>query len=76
MPDILVGGKGLAGGYVPMAGLFARTSITQSLADKGQAFMFFTFGGQSSCAAIADRVLQIMQDEDLVGPLRAGRRQR
>jgi len=65
-PDILVGGKGLSGGYAPMGGVYTRTSLTQTLADKGQAFMFFTFAAHSSACAISDRVLEIMQDEDLV----------
>jgi len=65
-PDIMVGGKGLSGGYAPMGGLYTRTEITQTLADKGQAFMFFTYGAHSSACAISDRVLEIMQDEQLV----------
>lgn len=66
VPDVLVGGKGLAGGYAPMGGLYARSSVTQTLADKGHGFMFFTFGAHSSACAIADRVLQILEEEDLV----------
>ena len=49
-----------------MGGVYTRTSLTQTLADKGQAFMFFTFAAHSSACAISDRVLEIMQDEDLV----------
>jgi adenosylmethionine-8-amino-7-oxononanoate aminotransferase len=66
VPDILVGGKGLSGGYAPMGGVYTRTAITQTLADKGQGFMFFTYGAHSSACAISDRVLQLMQDEALV----------
>lgn len=66
VPDLLVGGKGLSGGYAPMGGLYASSKLTQTLADKGQGFMFFTFGAHSSACAISDRVLQIMQDEHLV----------
>jgi len=62
----MVGGKGLSGGYAPMGGVYTRTSLTQTLADKGQAFMFFTYGAHSSACAISDRVLEIMQDEQLV----------
>ncbi len=65
-PDILVGGKGLSGGYAPMGGIYTKTTVTQALADKGQAFMFFTYGAHSSACAISDRVLEILQDEDLV----------
>ena len=65
-PDILVGGKGLSGGYAPMGGVYTHTAVTQSLADKGQAFMFFTYGAHSSACAISDRVLEILEEEDLV----------
>ncbi|MFN0029464.1 MAG: aminotransferase class III-fold pyridoxal phosphate-dependent enzyme, partial [Acidimicrobiales bacterium] len=66
VPDLMVGGKGLAGGYAAMGGLYARSAVTQSLADKGQQFMFFTFGAQSAACAISDRVLEILEAEDLV----------
>lgn len=66
VPDILVGGKGLSGGYAPMGGMYVQASVTQALADKGQAFMFFTYGAHSSACAIADRVLEIVEEEQLV----------
>ncbi|MEZ5265858.1 MAG: aspartate aminotransferase family protein [Acidimicrobiia bacterium] len=66
VPDILVGGKGLSGGYAPMGGVYAKSSVTQTLADKGQGFMFFTYASHSSACAISDRVLEIMEQEQLV----------
>jgi adenosylmethionine-8-amino-7-oxononanoate aminotransferase len=65
-PDILVGGKGLSGGYAPMGGLFATEAIVAPLAEAEHAFMFFTFGAQSSACAISDKVLELMEQEDLV----------
>jgi adenosylmethionine-8-amino-7-oxononanoate aminotransferase len=65
-PDIIVGGKGLAGGYAPMGGLYATEEVVRPLADRGHQFMFFTFGAQSSACAVADRVLGIMEEENLV----------
>ena len=65
-PDILVGGKGLAGGYAPIGGVFARESVVEPIAAAGQDFMFYTFGGHPASCAAAERVLEIMEREDLV----------
>ncbi len=66
VPDILVGGKGLAGGYAAMGGIYAKASVTAPIAERGHNFMFFTFGAQSAHCAVADKVLEIMEREDLV----------
>lgn len=65
-PDILVGGKGLSGGYAAMGGVYTTEAVVAPIAAAGHNFMFFTFGAQSSACAISDRVLQIMEDENLV----------
>ena len=61
-PDILVGGKGLAGGYAPMGGLFATEEVVAPLTD----FMFYTYGSHPASCAAADKVLEIMEREGLV----------
>ena len=66
VPDIMYGGKGLGGGYAAIAGVFARSSVTDPITAAGHNFMFFTFGAQSTHCAVADKVLQIMEDEQLV----------
>jgi adenosylmethionine-8-amino-7-oxononanoate aminotransferase len=65
-PDLLVGGKGLGGGYVPLGGVFATDAVVDPIAAAGDAVMFFTFSASDVACAIADRVLQIMEDEHLV----------
>lgn len=65
-PDILVAGKGLAGGYAPLGGVFTKSSITDPLSDAGFAPMFYTFGGHPIGCAAADKVLEIMQRDHLV----------
>lgn len=65
-PDILIGGKGLAGGYAPLCGVFAKEAIGAAIASAGFQVMFNTFGAHPiSCAAAAE-VLNIMREEDLV----------
>jgi adenosylmethionine-8-amino-7-oxononanoate aminotransferase len=66
VPDLLVGGKGLGGGYVPIGAIFATEAVVEPIAAAGQSVMYFTFSGSDVVCAVADRVLQIMEDEDLV----------
>ncbi len=66
VPDILVGGKGLAGGYAPLGAVFARREVVEPLAARGEDLMFYTFGGHPSACAAADAVLGIVEREDLV----------
>lgn len=65
-PDIMVGGKGLAGGYAPMGGVYATDEVVAPLAEAGEPLFFYTFSGHPPSCAAADAVLQIMEDEQLV----------
>jgi adenosylmethionine-8-amino-7-oxononanoate aminotransferase len=63
-PDVIVGGKGLGGGYVPMGAVAARTEVAEVLAEAG--FMYFTFTGNDAACAASVAVLDIMEREGLV----------
>lgn len=63
-PDVIVGGKGLGGGYVPIGAVATRTDVAEVLAAQG--FMFFTFTGNDGACAGADVVLDILERERLV----------
>src|SRR5690606_27483319 len=52
-PDIVVGGKGLAGGYAPIGGVFASEEVVAPIAAAGDSFMFFTYGAQDASYAVA-----------------------
>jgi adenosylmethionine-8-amino-7-oxononanoate aminotransferase len=65
-PDILVSGKGLTGGYAPMAGIFASEAVVAPLVERDQLLMFFTYSAHPAACAAADRVLQILEREALV----------
>jgi len=65
-PDILVGGKGLTGGYAPMGGIFAREEVVEPIAARGDDLMFFTYGAHPASCAAADAVLDILERENLV----------
>lgn len=64
-PDVIVGGKGLGGGYVPMGMVATRAEVAEPLASGG-GFMFFTFSGSDAMCAGAETVLRILEDEQLV----------
>jgi adenosylmethionine-8-amino-7-oxononanoate aminotransferase len=63
-PDVLVGGKGLGGGYVPIGAVAARSEVAEVL--RGSGFMYFTFTGNDGACAGASRVLDILEREQLV----------
>jgi adenosylmethionine-8-amino-7-oxononanoate aminotransferase len=63
-PDILYGGKGLGGGYVPIGMVAATDEIVAHL--HGSGFMFFTFTGSDAMCAGAAAVLDILDAEQLV----------
>jgi adenosylmethionine-8-amino-7-oxononanoate aminotransferase len=66
VPDILVGGKGLAGGYAPMGGVYASETVLAPLAARGEEFMFYTYAAHPASCAAALAVLGILQREGLV----------
>jgi adenosylmethionine-8-amino-7-oxononanoate aminotransferase len=65
-PDILVAGKGLAGGYAPLGGTYASETIGRAIESAGMSIMFHTFGAHSASCAAADVVLEILKREKLV----------
>jgi adenosylmethionine-8-amino-7-oxononanoate aminotransferase len=65
-PDILVSGKGLGGGYVPISVVAANDRVADALAKGSSQLMFFTYSGHDLTCAVADEVLRILRDEQLV----------
>ncbi|HBF99726.1 MAG TPA: aspartate aminotransferase family protein [Alphaproteobacteria bacterium] len=66
VPDIIVSGKGLAGGYMPIVGVFARDEVVLPLEDAGWPLMFYTYGAHPAACAAAHAVLTILEEEKLV----------
>jgi adenosylmethionine-8-amino-7-oxononanoate aminotransferase len=63
VPDVLVGGKGLAGGYAPLGGVYTHARIVAPLAEHREDVMFYTFAGHPGACAAADKVLEIIDRE-------------
>lgn len=66
VPDILIGGKGLAGGYAPIGGLYATEEVVAPIAARGEEPMFYTYSNHPAACAVAECVLEIMEREELV----------
>ncbi|CAB4847171.1 MAG: aminotransferase class III-fold pyridoxal phosphate-dependent enzyme [Actinobacteria bacterium] len=63
-PDVIVGGKGLGGGYLPLGAVAARDEVAEVLRTNG--FMYFTFTGNDASCAVGAKVLEILRREHLV----------
>jgi adenosylmethionine-8-amino-7-oxononanoate aminotransferase len=66
LPDLLVSGKGLSGGYAPLGGVFATDALVAPIVDAGLDVMFFTYSSSNAACAMASAVLDIMEREGLV----------
>ena len=64
-PDIFVSGKGLAGGYAPITGVFATSAVADPISRAGMNVMFHTFGAHPAACAAANEVLRLMSEERL-----------
>ena len=66
VPDILIGGKGLTGGYAPMGAVIATEDVLDPIIAAGEEPMFYTYSAHPACCAVADKVLEILEREQLV----------
>jgi adenosylmethionine-8-amino-7-oxononanoate aminotransferase len=65
-PDLLVSGKGLAGGYSPITGIFSTAEISDAISAAGLGVMFHTYAGLPQSCAAATTVLTILREENLI----------
>jgi len=66
VPDILVGGKGLTGGYAPMGAVVTSEAVVAPIIAAGEELMFYTYSAHPASCAVADKVLEIVERERLV----------
>lgn len=71
IPDIIVGGKGLTGGYAALTAVATTEDVRNTIKAGGFEVMFHTFASLPSACAAADKVLEIMDREDLVAKARS-----
>lgn len=65
-PDLLVAGKGMAGGYAAIAGTYGTEEIASTIAAAGYDIMFHTFGALPLSCTAATKVLQILREENML----------
>jgi len=65
-PDLLIGGKGLTGGYMPMGMIAVDERLVEECENVHADFMFYTYSAHPLACAIADKVLEIMERDQLV----------
>lgn len=66
VPDVIVAGKGLGGGYSPLSLVSASNEVIDPITAAGRNVMFFTYSGHDSSCAGALAVLKIVERERLV----------
>ena len=71
VPDIMAVGKGLAGGYIPLAATIVRRELGDTiLAQQGAILTGHTYSGHTTACAAALAVQRIIQRESLVTRVR------
>lgn len=63
VPDIIISGKGLSGGYAPISAVIGRADVIDSL-DTAQ--QIFTYTGHGPSAASALKVIQLIGEKEIV----------
>ena len=66
VPDVIVAGKGLGGGYSPLSLVTASNHVIDPITAAERNVMFFTYSGHDSSCAGALAVLKIVERERLV----------
>ncbi|ALM52947.1 aspartate aminotransferase family protein [Halomonas huangheensis] len=70
-PDLMPIAKGLSSGYLPIGGVLVGDRVASTLIDEGGEFYHgFTYSGHPTCAAVALKNLQLMEQEGVVEHVR------
>ena len=74
-PDLLCLGKGITGGYLPMSATVAAAHVYETFlgADLSESTLYHghSYGGNALAAAVALRHLQLLEEWDVLGNVRA-----
>lgn len=65
-PDIIVLGKGMSGGYAAMSAIATKKHIPEAMSAAGIVPMFHTYSGHPTQCVAANKVLEIMDRENLI----------
>jgi len=68
VPDIMTAGKGISGGFAPLAGVFCTNKVFKAIKNGSGNFSHgFTFANNSFTTGIGNMILDYMIKKDLVG---------
>jgi len=71
-PDIVIMAKGLSSGYLPIGAMAVADNLISVFFDKGGEFYHgYTYSGHPAACAVALENIRILEDEDLIGRVRA-----
>jgi 4-aminobutyrate--pyruvate transaminase len=74
-PNLITLAKALSSGYQPIGAVLISPAIDQSMLEQSRRIGTFghgfTYGGHPVCAAVALRTLQIYEEDDILGQVRA-----
>ena len=74
-PDILVCSKAISSGYLPISAVLINETIYQGLVDESRKIGVFGHGftqsGNPTCAAVALRTIELMEERNLVDHVRS-----
>ncbi|SFH66682.1 aspartate aminotransferase family protein [Modicisalibacter xianhensis] len=70
-PDLMPIAKGLSSGYLPIGGVLVGDRVAETLVEEGGEFFHgFTYSGHPTCAAVALKNLELMEQEGVVARVR------
>ncbi|MFD2191241.1 aspartate aminotransferase family protein [Pistricoccus aurantiacus] len=70
-PDLMPIAKGLSSGYLPIGGVLVGDLVAETLIEEGGEFFHgFTYSGHPTCAAVALRNLELLEEEGVVDNVR------
>ncbi len=74
-PDMIVCAKGLSSAYIPISALMVNARVFDVISEESDRVgifgLSFTYSGHPVAAAVARETLQIYEDEDILGHVRA-----
>ena len=70
-PDLMSIAKGLSSGYLPIGGVLVGDRVADALIEKGGEFYHgFTYSGHPTCAAVALRNIELLEEEGVIEQVR------
>jgi len=70
-PDIMTVAKGMSSGYLPIGGSLVADHVADVIDNAGEFFHGYTYSGHPVCCAVALENLRLLDEEGVIGQVRA-----